>query len=152
MSYKHTQSGTWSRILATIMIVIGALIHYYPPEEMPVWVPYLLISVGVMISAVFSSLQTAVDSDFLHISYSVGLIRRKIPLGSIKSVKQVRNRWWYGLGIRLTPHGWLWNIQGMDAIELTYENGKCFRVGTDDPEGLQSALTTAAELEPSSSE
>ncbi len=123
-----------------------------PPEEMPVWVPYLLVSVGVMISAVFSSLQTAVDSDFLHISYSVGLIRRKIPLGSIKSVKQVRNRWWYGLGIRLTPHGWLWNIQGMDAIELTYENGKCFRVGTDDPEGLQSALTTAAELEPSSSE
>ena len=55
-------------------------------------------------------------------------------------VTQVRNRWWWGFGIRWTPHGWMWNISGLDAVELTYHNGKKFRIGTDEPEALLEAL------------
>ena len=58
----------------------------------------------------------------------------------IAIVTQVRNRWWWGFGIRWTPHGWMWNISGLDAVELTYHNGKKFRIGTDEPEALLEAL------------
>ena len=57
-------------------------------------------------------------------------------------VEQGRNSWWYGWGIRLTPHGWMWNISGLDAVELTYRNGKKFRIGTDELEMLLGVLKT----------
>ena len=143
MLYEHTQPGTWVRILSTVFIVVGIIIYYSTADETSIWVAVSLMGIGIVISAIFTSLQTAVDSNFLYISYSVGLVRRKIPLESIDSVKQVRNPWWYGFGIRLTPRGWLWNIQGLDAIELTYKNGRSFRIGTDDPKGLESALSSS---------
>ena len=34
----------------------------------------------------------------------------------------------------------VWNISGLDAVELTYHNGKKFRIGTDEPEALLEAL------------
>ncbi len=51
------------------------------------------------------------------------------------------NRWYYGWGIRLTPQGWLWNVAGLDAVELTFSNGKKFRIGTDEPGKLLEALS-----------
>ena len=43
---------------------------------------------------------------------------------------------WYSLAST-----WLvWNISGLDAIELTYHDGKKFRIGTDEPEALLEAL------------
>ena len=47
---------------------------------------------------------------------------------------------WGLTGIKWTPHGWMWNISGLDAIELTYHDGKKFRIGTDEPEALLEAL------------
>jgi len=62
----------------------------------------------------------------------------------------VRNKWWYGLGIRLTPHGWLYIVSGLDAVEIVRISGKKFRVGTDEPQALVTALTAA--LDPKSGE
>jgi len=43
---------------------------------------------------------------------------------------------WYSL-----DSTWLvWNISGLDAVELTYCDGKKFRIGTDEPEALLEAL------------
>jgi len=41
---------------------------------------------------------------------------------------------------RQTPHGWMWNISGLDAVEIEYRDGKCFRIGTGDPQELLAAL------------
>jgi hypothetical protein len=48
----------------------------------------------------------------------------------------VKNPWYYGWGIHLTPSGWLYNVSGFWAVELQMKNGKKYRIGTDDPEGL----------------
>ena len=45
----------------------------------------------------------------------------------------MRNEWYYGWGVRLTPYGWMFNVSGLDAVELTFESGKRFRIGTDRP-------------------
>jgi hypothetical protein len=52
----------------------------------------------------------------------------------------VRNRWWYGFGIRLIPHGSLWIVWGLDAVELNLVTGKVLRIGTDEPGALLAAI------------
>jgi hypothetical protein len=84
-----------------------------------------------------------VEVDELRLSMGIGLIRRSIPLSEVESCQQVRNSWWYGWGIRLTPRGWLWNVSGLDAVELNYRSGKHFRIGTDEPRRLRDAIEAA---------
>jgi hypothetical protein len=55
----------------------------------------------------------------------------------------VRNRWYYGCGLRLTPHGWLHNISGLDAVELELVDGRRVRVGADDAHELVRAIQSA---------
>ena len=57
----------------------------------------------------------------------------------------MRNLWYYGWGIRYTPHGWLFNVSGLDAVELELKNGRTWRVGTDEPVELLAAIQAAAE-------
>jgi hypothetical protein len=47
------------------------------------------------------------------------------------------------LGIRKIPGGWLYNISGADAVELTLKGGKRCRIGTDVPEELERAIEPA---------
>ena len=66
-----------------------------------------------------------------------------LPLDQIDTCRPVSNPWIYGLGIRLTPHGWLYNVSGVEAVELKMKSGKTCRIGTDEPEVLTSALQKA---------
>jgi hypothetical protein len=47
----------------------------------------------------------------------------------------VRNQWWNGLGIRKGAGFWLYNVAGLDAVELRLRSGEIRRLGTDDPQG-----------------
>ena len=94
----------------------------------------------LLILFLFGGLTTRVDAVSLNLSFGIGVIRKSVLLKDIESAESVENRWWYGFGIRLTPHGWMWNMKGLSAIEITYKTGKKFRVGTTNPEGLLAAL------------
>ena len=63
------------------------------------------------------------------------------PLREIEQVAVVRNRWWYGFGIRIAAGFRLYNVSGLDAVELKLKSGGIRRIGTDDPQGLAAALT-----------
>jgi hypothetical protein len=136
--YRHTQFGwvVFGSMLAAALIALGAA---WWTGEARLVVPLLAVLLGV-VSALFGSLTIRVSDGWLECRFGVGLIRRRIKLTDIRGVQVVRNRWWYGWGIRLTPHGWLWNVSGLDAVELTLANGKKFRVGTDEPEHLRETL------------
>jgi hypothetical protein len=41
---------------------------------------------------------------------------------------------------RITPHGWLYNVSGLDAVEIQLCSGKKFRIGTDQSSELTSIL------------
>jgi hypothetical protein len=94
----------------------------------------------LLIGFLFGGLNTRLTSDSLDLTFGIGLIKKSISLTNIESFERVKNKWWYGFGIRLTPHGWMWNMKGLNAIELTYTTGKKFRIGTTNPEGLLAAL------------
>jgi hypothetical protein len=86
--------------------------------------------------SLFHSLTVEITPAELHIYFSFKIISRTFPLENITAAHSVRNSWWYGWGIRLTPHGWMYNISGLDAVELTLSDGKKFRIGTDEPDEL----------------
>ena len=101
---------------------------------------WIVMLVGLIVAALFWGLTVEVNKDVVRLYFGFGIIHRSILHEHIAMVTQVRNRWWWGFGIRWTPHGWMWNMSGLDAVELTYHNGKKFRIGTDEPEALLEAL------------
>jgi hypothetical protein len=64
-----------------------------------------------------------------------------VRLGDITDIRQVRNKWYYGWGIRKIPGGWMYNVWGLDAVELELQSGKKFRIGTDEPTELLGILS-----------
>jgi len=103
-------------------------------------IAWIVILIGLIVAALFWGLTVEVNKDVVRLYFGFGIIHRSILRQHISMVTQVRNRWWWGFGIRWTPHGWMWNMSGLDAVELTYHNGKKFRIGTDEPEALLEAL------------
>lgn len=118
------------------VIVTALLYSLYMAVILPHPITIFVAGILVLVLALFSSLEVSVDSSTLRLSYGIGLINLNFPLGDIVSVKTVRNKWWYGWGIHLTPHGWLFNVAGLEAVELTMTSGKTYRVGTAEPESL----------------
>jgi len=93
----------------------------------------------------FGSLTTEIADGELRCRFGIGLIRKRIPLRHVVAVEPVRNRWFWGWGIRYTPQGWLFNVSGLDAVELSLVGGRRLRIGTDEPDELARAIRGAIE-------
>ncbi len=139
-TYVHTQPGTvirWSFAAALVAAAAAALAREWLPV---VGTVALVTCLGL---ALFHALTVEVDRQGVRLRFGIGLIRKSIPLSGIRAAREVENRWWYGWGIRLTPHGWLWNVSGLKAVELELESGRRFRIGTDEPDRLHAAIESA---------
>ena len=67
--------------------------------------------------------------DRVSCHFGRGIVHRSIALADLASVSLVRNSWLAGWGVRLTPTGWMWNVSGLDAVELVFVDGRRFRIG-----------------------
>lgn len=134
--YNHTQIG-W---LTLILLGIGILLTGYFGTLYSNWIALLVLGVLMICVILFASLTVIVNDNSVEIKFGVGLIRRKFSLQKIESYTVVRNRWWYGWGIRKIPKGWLFNVSGLDAVELSMRNGKVYRIGTDEPQKLSGLI------------
>ena len=138
--YNHTQVGYIHVISYSTVLLFLVCLNVFTEFE-----PFTLIPLIVMLIllALFSTLTVRVGGGVITVQFGVGVIRKRIQLNDVETYAIVRNPWYYGLGIRYTPRGWLYNIYGLSAIELLMRNGKTCRIGTDDPEGLAKALGAA---------
>ncbi|MBK7627143.1 MAG: hypothetical protein IPJ16_08090 [Bacteroidales bacterium] len=83
----------------------------------------------------FYKLTISVTDTYVSFSLGIGLVSRKYSVSDIKSCKPVKNNILTGVGIRMLNNGWLYNVSGLQAIELTFKNRKSVvRIGTDKPE------------------
>lgn len=96
----------------------------------------------LLVLASFGSLQVRIDEKYVRIKFGYGIYRKKFSLNDITSAKTVKNRWYYGWGIRgwLWPKMWVYNVSGFDAVEIKLKNGKTYRIGTDEPKKLEQAI------------
>jgi hypothetical protein len=105
------------------------------------WVPaIILIAIVSAIALFFSSLTIAVGPSDVSWYFGPGLWRYRIARSTIGSIAVVRNSPLNGFGIRMRPHWRLYNVYGLDAVEMRLQSGDVIRLGTDDPEGLEAAL------------
>jgi len=88
----------------------------------------------------FSSLTVEVSTTELTWFFGPGFWRKSIARDEIISATPVRNKWWWGWGIHLTPRGWLYNVSGLEAVEIALRNGKTLRIGSDEATALARAL------------
>ncbi len=154
MTYKHTQIG-YLMIVVTlgVLVLFGSMIMSAraEPPSVDSGTNLLVTSVMFLVVALLSSftmLTVTIDDKYLRVKFGYGIFRKKFLLTDIASVKTVKNHWSYGWGIRLWlwPKMWIYNVSGFDAVEIILKNGRIFRIGTDEPGKLESALKQAINL------
>ena len=96
--------------------------------------------VAIALAIIFHSLTVEISDRELRWHFGPGLRSYSLALDEISSVTIVRNHWWNGFGIRMAPGFRLYNVSGLDAVELRLKSGEVRRIGTDDPQGLAGAI------------
>jgi hypothetical protein len=140
--YEHTQRGTLIIVAVSAAIVLMLALSILAGF---VWIVALVLCIMVFVLAIMSTLTVSLTASHLRIRFGpVGLIRKSWPLTEIVSVAAVTNPWYYGWGIRWTPHGALYNVSGYGAVEILLYSGRKFRIGTNEPEALKTAIERAA--------
>lgn len=148
--YEHTQPGTMLRtIFGTILVVLTtiATATALKGDMNAAFAVGIPITILLVIASLFHSLTVRVSQNEISLSFGVGLIQKAFLTDEVESATAVRNRWYYGLGIKKIPGGWLFNVSGLDAVELRMRNGKLYRIGTDQPEELLAAIGSVVRSE-----
>lgn len=137
--YRHTQTGGLMIFIIGIILINFGVVLYRTGIE-PAILAILAIVLFLIIS--FGSLTVRIDDQFIHLTFGYGLVQKKFALNTIKSAKTVKNKWYYGWGIRYNPWKriWIYNVSGFDAVEITTKDGTVFRIGTDEPQKLEFAI------------
>jgi hypothetical protein len=135
-AYHHTQAGI---VILAVCLVIAALLAAiaWRTGEMSM-IPMLVFIAAV--GFIFHSLTVEVSDNELRWHFGPGLWSYRLALDQIDSVSIVRNKWWNGFGVRMAPSFRLYNVSGLDAVEILLKSGEIRRIGTDDPQGLAAAI------------
>ncbi|MFM2295959.1 MAG: hypothetical protein RLZZ350_2372 [Verrucomicrobiota bacterium] len=134
-NYQHTQSSP-----LIVGITVGTFFILF---ALGVFVlkPFLITSPLLLIAGwLFHSLTIEITDRELRWHFGIGLIRKRVALADIASVKIVRTNFCEGWGIHWSRFGWLYNVSGYDAIAVTLHSGKRFALGTDEPQVLAAQL------------
>ena len=141
MGYRHTQFGYVAPIVlvvfAVLMVVLGTVADDSAGFLAGIGAFFLVLG-AVVVN--FNRLTAIVEPDSVVAVFGWGWPRRRVFDADIVAVRRVRNRWWYGWGIRWIPNGWMYNVWGLDAVELELASGRVFRIGTDEPDELAESI------------
>jgi len=141
--YEHTQPGTLMIMVLVVTAIVCAAVAY-GDTGVSRWLAGA-VAVGMMILAwLFSSLTVVVNDSEVRWHFGPGAWNYRLALTDIASARAVRNNWLNGFGVRVGPGFRLYNVSGLDAVELKLKNGDVRRIGTDDPAGLAAALQAAS--------
>ncbi|MFQ5768034.1 MAG: hypothetical protein ACE5ID_08635 [Acidobacteriota bacterium] len=140
MHYQHTQRGNLVLGICgafCLLTLLSSLMFSSPILVLPVVAPFLLFG------WLFHSLTIEVDPRQIELRFGPGLIWKRFKTAEIQSARTVRNHWYQGWGIRWIWSGWLFNISGLDAVEIDLSSGRRYRLGTDQPQKLLRAIHSA---------
>lgn len=149
--YKRTQIGYFMACITVVVLAVCIWIQRTARAEAPSYdsgsnmlVNAIMVFI-VFLLASFSTLTVRIEEQTLKIRFGWGIVRKQLPLTEIATIRTVRNPWYYGWGVHywFPAKLWIYTVSGFDAIELTMKNGSIYRIGTDEPEKLETALHQA---------
>jgi FkbM family methyltransferase len=138
LPYFHIQTSYLPKLVVGLTLLALLIQSFIVGLE-----PGLLLALFILgLAYLFlSTLTIKVDDQNIDIVFGGSLYRRRLALSQVSSARIVRNSWITGWGIRFIPGGWLYNVSGYDAVEVIYDDREIIRIGTDDPQGLHSAIS-----------
>lgn len=144
-AYRHRQLGR-KLVVATVFafgvsIWLVATLSPATREAAP-WVLWALFGMLALALALFATLTVEVDNDQIRVVFGVGVIRRSIPIAEVLRCDIIRTRLWWGVGLRWTPSGWLYNVGGREAVRLELAQQRAVMIGSDDAAALKDAIDT----------
>ena len=144
--YEHRQTG-WVMVGLTCVPAFGlAMILAWTSaadRALPMLLLPILGTVTLLLLLSFTSLSVRVTRDDLIARFGIGLVRKTIALDDIVDAQVARTRWYEGWGIHRTRRGMLYNVAGLDVVELALRSGRPVRIGSDDAPRLASTLKRA---------
>lgn len=135
--YRHTQSGRLMVLSSLGMFACALAAGALTPRSFAFY-PLALAAAFVYFG--FRELTVEVDHEAVRLSFGAGWIKKTFPLSEVESASAVRNSWWSGWGIKYNGRYWLYNVDGYDAVELRFRDGRAARIGTDEPAALEDAI------------
>jgi hypothetical protein len=143
--YRHTQVG-WTIIVLVVAAVVAEILLVVvlaPDSTLALSLSGALAAILAVTLILFSTLTVTVDDGAVRLAFGLDALRREVSLDQIAEARRVRNAWYSGWGVRVIPNGRLYNVGGLDAVELQLDNGRVVRVGTDEPDVLLAAVQRA---------
>ena len=144
INYKHTQINPISSFLLPISPIVFYLVMQY--NNLGVFDQPIILSIFlffIFIISFFSRMTVLVNDEKISINFLCFRCKKHFYFKDIVGVKIVKNYWYHGWGIRIIPKGVLFNVYGLDAIELNLKTGKRIRIGTDEPDILFNIIKNA---------
>jgi len=147
VDYRHTQTSYTSFLVGAGALVVFAIMFAAGDEGTGTKVlTGAVVLLLVVVTVLFNRLTVVVANGVVEVKFGFGWPRRTMETRDIVAARQVRNQWYYGFGMRKVPGGWMYNVWGLDAVEVELRSGSTFRIGTDEPGDLQVAITLHASL------
>lgn len=140
-TYLNVQLGY--TIIGVIILVATFLIYLLNSTQIGInefQLAMVLLATSILM---FATLTTQVTNDEVKLHMGLGIIRKTVKLTDINSHSKVRNKAWWGIGVRLIPNGWLYNVSGLNAVELKLANGRIVRIGSDEVDAFNQAIHDA---------
>lgn len=135
--FQSTQ--IWRVILATfltwiILLLISLRMRTSKNLKRYWFLHVLVLAILVVMMLTSYNLKITINDKDLHFQFGPGVIEKTIALEDITDCKVVKNKRRYGFGIRKIKSWRLYNVSGLDAVELTLSwTDKVIRVGTQEP-------------------
>jgi len=141
--YKHTQYGVWMFVVFIISGILICMVAVAIIAEGRMAAAIAMICIYIFGVSLFYSFTIQVAAGKIKFWFGIGLFRKTYSLNDIKSIRQVKNPWYYMWGVKSIPGGWLYAIAPGDALEIVLKNGQIINVGTDQPKLLRQAVNAA---------
>lgn len=145
IKYQETQNALWITIPMLVIIIFLLLSYFYQWGDSPIplsaTITTSLIIVGIIL--LFFKLTLTIDDVNIKVSFGIGLIKKSIALKDInlQTTEELKTLWNFGIGMRVTKYGLLYNTKPGVAIKLNYKNSeKAFLVGTDNFDEIRKIL------------
>ena len=143
--YKETQIF-YLLILTVIAIMSFMLIIYFGKfsnELIPISVIIIPMIILAFVAFLFYKMEIKITDNHLENSFGSKFIKRSILLSEIdiNKLQEVRFPWYYGIGLRLTPQGTLYNTKVGTAIKIVSKDGqRTILIGTDNFKKISALL------------
>lgn len=143
--YEHRQIG-WLVIFVIFLLVavlsVALSLSAATPDQRTAYDAGVIVM--AIVGAMFSSLTIRVTDRSVAWWFGLPQIGRRVALDEIASAAATKTNILEGWGIHLTFwHGWVWNVSGFNAVQITLRSGTRFAVGTPEPQAVLDAIAGA---------